>query len=90
MELTQRREKNFLDQVIHFPRGNASQQNSVNHARVAVVKPPERGAVPSASRVHKPVVLIRLGHRPGVHNLTFSACGPKVNCVFHIEAIPRE
>jgi hypothetical protein len=90
MQLPKRREKNFLDQIIYFTRRNARQQNSVHHARVAIVKPSEGGAVPPASRVHKPVVIIRLGHRPGVHNPTFSACGSEVNCVFHISAIQSE
>jgi hypothetical protein len=62
----------------------------MHHPRVAVVKAPKSGAIPFTSRVHKPVVIIRLGHRPGVHNPTFSACGSEVNYVFRIAAIPKE
>jgi hypothetical protein len=73
MELAKRQEENFLDEIIHFARRDTSEKNAVDHARVAVVKPSERGAITVASGADERVLLARFGDRPGSHSLTFHA-----------------
>ena len=71
MEPPQRQEENFLDEVIHFARGDSSEKNAVDHARIAVVEAPEGGAITIASGADERVVFARFGDRPDGHSLTF-------------------
>ncbi len=73
MELAQGQKEYLLDEVIHFARGDSSQKNTVDHARIAVVKPTESGAITVASGDHKRVFLARFAYRPDGHSLTFHA-----------------
>ena len=85
--MTQRQKKDFLDEVIDFPRWNASEQNTVAHVGVALVEATERRAIPSASGANERVFLPRFGDRPGIHSLTSHAGGSKVNAVSHVQTI---
>ena len=87
MKLPQRQQKNFLNEIIHFAGWNSSEQNAVDHARVAVVEASESSTIAGASGANESVVLAWFGDRPASHSLTFHACGPKVNAVSHVQAI---
>src|SRR5207253_3017240 len=73
MKLTQGQKKNFLNKVIHFARRNASEQDAVDHAGVAVVETPERGSIAIASGADERVFLAGFGGRQRNHSLTFHA-----------------
>jgi len=86
VELPQRQEKDFLNKIVHFAWRYSSEQNAVNHARVAVIEAAESGAIARASGANERVLLLaRFGGRPGSHSLTFHAGGPKVNAVSHVK-----
>jgi len=59
MEPPQRQEENFLDEVIHFARGDSSEKDAVDHAGITVVEAPECGAITIASGADERVVFAR-------------------------------
>jgi hypothetical protein len=83
MKLAHSSEKHFLDQVINLARRHASEQDTVDHASVAIIEAPERGSIAGAGGADDGVIVLRYGARPDSHSLTFPASSPKVNAVSH-------
>jgi len=90
VKLAQRREKYFLDQVVHFARRNAREENAMNHAGIAVIEAAKGSAIAVAGGTDEGIVLARFGDMPDSHSLTFHASGRKVNGVSHGQAIKSQ
>src|SRR5437899_13092740 len=83
MQLAQRGQKNFLDQVVHFRRRNAGEKDAVHQPRVAVVKASESSAVSFSGGADKSAVILEFRTRRVGHDPTLHARGWYANVVLH-------